>query len=273
MAHTDSTPDRPPRTYAVPAIDKAFDLLELLADNPDGLTLTEIAARLGRSIGELFRIAVVLERRGLLRKHPETDRLSVAYALLNLAYRATPAQHVTQAAAPVMQRLAAAVGQSCHLVVLNGGNGLVIAREENPGTRGFSVRLGATVDLARSCSGHVLLAFSEPAQVQAILARLPRARAAPLDRKDLSTKLAAVAGRGFDRRPSPITHGVTDISYPVRGFDGRVIAALTIPFLELIDGSQPVDLDAAQAQLATAALDVSERLGWHDRGSPGRPAS
>src|SRR5690606_10794944 len=54
--------------YAVPALDKAFDVVELLASTPGGATLNEIATRLGRSMGELFRIVIALERRGLLQK-------------------------------------------------------------------------------------------------------------------------------------------------------------------------------------------------------------
>jgi DNA-binding IclR family transcriptional regulator len=55
---------------------------------------------------------------------------------------------------------------------------------------------------------------------------------------------------------------VTDISFPVFGFDRNVVAALTIPFLELIDGSQKVDLDAARAMLRTASSRISDRLGY-----------
>ncbi|MGJ3629644.1 hypothetical protein AB5I41_27565 [Sphingomonas sp. MMS24-JH45] len=31
--------------------------------------------------------------------------------------------------------------------------------EENPGTRGFALRLGAQIDMIQSCSGQVILAF------------------------------------------------------------------------------------------------------------------
>jgi DNA-binding IclR family transcriptional regulator len=60
-----------------------------------------------------------------------------------------------------------------------------------------------------------------------------------------------------------MTHGVIDISYPVFGFDGRLAAALTIPFLERIDGSQPVAMDATRTMLAEAAKAISAGLGWY----------
>ncbi|WP_375420126.1 IclR family transcriptional regulator [uncultured Sphingomonas sp.] len=260
------TAGKPKNVYAAPALDKAFDVIELLAQAPDGLTLTEIAARLQRSLSELFRIVVVMERRGYLIKNPDTDRLVVAYKLLDLAYRATPARHLTKAAVPVMQALARDIGQSCHLVVRNRASGLVIAREKGSGASGFSVQIGVTIDLAQSCSGHVILAFSAPARTAEMLDELSAVKGSSI--RELKERIALVAERGYDRQPSPITYGVTDMSYPVLGLDGYLIAALTIPFLERIDGSQPVDMEAAREQLAAAAQTISTRLGWRGHAAP-----
>src|ERR1044072_2534310 len=82
----------PQGTYTAPALEKAFEILEFLADRRGGATLNEIIKGLDRSIGELFRIVIVMERLGFLQKSPETDRYTVAYKILDLAYRATPAQ-------------------------------------------------------------------------------------------------------------------------------------------------------------------------------------
>jgi len=241
----------PKGNYAAPALDKAFDILELLADKPGGVLISEMAAQLNRSVGELFRIVIVMEKRGFLQKSPDTDRYTVAYKILDLAYRATPAQDLTRSAAPQMEALALAVEQSCHLVVPNGGLGLVVARQENPIVRGFAVRLGAPVDLLKSCSGHVLLAFSPPDRVERILERAPSKLTGDGAAK-LEKRLGKVRKQGFEMMASAITRGVTDMSYPVFGFHGDVMAALTIPFLELIDGSQKVGMEEARLRLREA---------------------
>ena len=72
---------------------------------------------------------------------------------------------------------------------------------------------------------------------------------------------SGIRAEGHDSRKSPVTQGVTDVSFPVFGFDGRVVAALTIPFLELIDGSQKVDLPAARDLLRYSVARVSDALG------------
>ena len=54
---------------------------------------------------------------------------------------------------------------------------------------------------------------------------------------------------------------MTDISYPVFGFGGEFMAALTIPFLETIDGSQSVTIPEARALLAETTARISAHLG------------
>ncbi len=196
-----------------------------------------------------------------MRKSARSDRYTVAYKLLDMAFRATPAQDLTRAALPEMQGLALEAGQSCHFVVPNGGYGLVIAREEQPGMRGFSLKIGSRVDIIRSCSGQVILAFSAPQRAEVIIAAARADHDGAFDADDLAAHLETIRGRGFDSRQSPITYGVTDISFPVFGFDGGVVGALTIPFLALIDGSQKVGLDEAREMLRRAAARISDTLG------------
>lgn len=249
-------------TYAAPAIEKAFEIMEVLAARPEGALISEMAIQLGRSVGELFRIVVVLEQLGYLRKSLTSDRYTVAYKLLDLAYRATPAQDLIRAAMPEMQVLAIEAGQSCHLVVPSGGRGMVIAREEQPGTRGFALKVGAQIDIINSCSGQVILAFSNIQRAERIVRAAEEEQKTSVDRSWLSDRIAIIRRLGYDSRKSPITYGVTDVSFPVFGFDRNVVAALTVPFLELIDGSQKVGIEAVKDMLRTATARVSDRLGY-----------
>ena len=249
-------------TYAAPAIEKAFEVIELLEKWPDGALVKEMAADLGRTVGELFRIVIVLEQLGYLQKSEITDRYTATYKLLDLAYRATPSQDLVRAALPEMQALAVEAGQSCHLVVPNGGCGIVVAREEQPGTRGFALKVGAQIDIVASCSGQVILAFSNDQRREQIVRAVESERGIEVDRDWLTERQEAIRAAGFDLRKSPITYGVTDISFPVFGFDREVVAAMTIPFLELIDGSQKVDIAAARDLLRSATMRASDRLGY-----------
>ncbi|PSJ37145.1 IclR family transcriptional regulator [Sphingomonas deserti] len=252
--------------YSAPALEKGFDVVELLAGEPGGLTISEIAVRLGLTISQIFRMIVVMERRGWLFKDGGSDRYRVSYKVLELAYRATPAQQLAHVATPVMHALAEAAEQSCHLVVQHGDRAMILLRQENPGPIGLSVRLGTMVDLVASSSGHVLLAFASSDALEATLARCRYPD--HLGEEALRTVLARVRSRGFELMPSAKAAGVRDISYPIFGFDGGVAAALTIPFLEFIDGSQAVGFDAVQDLLASSARRISQALGHAQTSGP-----
>lgn len=262
MTKQDGTTSQRKGNYNAPALDKAFLIIELLANNPQGLLASEMATALGRSLGELFRIVVVMEEAGYLQKSPINDRYTVTYKFLDVAYRATPARKLVVTAQPEMQALAAAIGQSCHLVVAQGGEGLIIAREENPGVRGFALRVGASIDLVRSCSGSVILAFSSEEVADRLFNRAAALRNAPVGQAALAARLATVREQGFGMRESPVTRGVTDISFPVFGFDNELLAALTVPFLDVIDGSQLVSREEACTELQNTVQRISTALGW-----------
>ena len=249
------------RGYSAPALEKGIDIIELLAESESGLTVSEISQKLKRRMSELFRIIVVMEQRGWLQKDPESARYAVTYHVLKLAHRSTPAQTLTAAAAPLMHELSTRINQSCHLVVRSGTQGLVILRQENQERHAnLSVRLGAIIELASSCSGRVLLAHLNPEERERVLKSIPRPRS--LTQARLATILNRVAKRGFEIHRSPITAGVTDIGYPVRGFDGSVMAALTVPYLHALDDSLPTSVEQTQVLLDEAARQISQSLGW-----------
>jgi len=245
--------------YTAPALEKGIDIIELLAGEQNGLTISEIAFRLKRSLSEIFRVAVVMERRQWLQKDPESARYSVTYRMLELAHRGTPAQAMSLIAAPVMSQLSHDITQSCHLVVPAGGHGLVILRQENAATAGgFAMRVGAVVDLIASSPGHVLLAFTDGDARAAILRLIPAPW--PMGRGALAKKLARVRHNGFELLPNTLAAGVTDISYPIHAREGKVVAVLTVPFMNAVNGRHRLTIDKARTLLERAARQVSQSL-------------
>jgi len=61
--------------YPTPALEKGLDILELFASEPAGLTKSEVARRLDRTVSEVFRMLVCLEERGYISQAPEGERI------------------------------------------------------------------------------------------------------------------------------------------------------------------------------------------------------
>jgi DNA-binding IclR family transcriptional regulator len=251
-----------PERYAAPALEKGLDLLEALAGEPGGIAQKQLAEKVGRSVGEIFRMLGVLERRGYVVRDAVTGHYALSLKLFELAHRHPPTQRLQLAALPVMQELAEAIGQSCHLVVphleLSGsGRILVVAHAEPSHPMAFVVRLGALFPLSgRYVSARVLAAFQRPERRRDLAAAMEAQDGAG---EPLEPRLAGIAARGYDMAPSETTDGVTDLSFPILDPFGHARAALTVPHLPQ-RGVTP-GIEAVRDRLGAAAARISAATG------------
>src|SRR5258708_2469001 len=114
--------------YPTPALEKGLDILELFASEPSGLTKSDVARRLGRTISEVFRMLVCLEERGYIAQSPDSDRYHLTLYLFRLAQRHPPIKRMTMQALPIMQQVAHELSPSCHFAVLNGVHAAIISQ-------------------------------------------------------------------------------------------------------------------------------------------------
>src|SRR5258708_25610984 len=183
--------------YPTPALEKGLDILELFASEQTGLTKSDVARKLGRTISEIFRMLLCLEERGYIAQSPGTDRYSLTLPLFRLAQEHPPIKRMTMQALPIMQQVAHELSQSCHLGVLNGGQVVIIAQVDSPVSPGFYVKAGAVVDLMHAATGHVILAHqTQEARTRAIETWCERNKTvAP---RDLTSHLAAINERVYE---------------------------------------------------------------------------
>jgi DNA-binding IclR family transcriptional regulator len=252
--HSSTAPVR----YAAPALDKGLDILELFASEPAGLTTSEAARRLGRTVGEIFRMLVCLEGRGYISQAAPDERYELTLRLFELAHRHQPLHRLTAEARPLMEKVAHETGQSCHLAMLSNGEVIVVAQVDAPRTAGFALKLGARIDLLNTASGHLILAFQQSAVRDRALAEWKQRTGRPLPR-DLHRHLARIRKRSYEEMPSYQVRGVTNIAFPVLNQHGDAIAALSVPFLARIgDRIGPANVKSA---LREASQKLSSAVG------------
>jgi DNA-binding IclR family transcriptional regulator len=248
------------KEYSAPALEKGLDIIEALAKEPEGLTSAEISDRLGRPMGQLFRMLVVLQQRGYVSYQGDSERYEVTLKLFELAHGLGPVKRLNLVAAPLMKQLAQEIKQSCHLSIYYAGKGHVVVQQNAPSARVLSVRLGAEAPLSDSCSGHILLAFAEDVERDEMLEAIPSSHRKPSSQA-LKKIVERIRADGFECIPSAQIQGVQDIGYPVFDHAGRVAAALVVPFLAFLDGSHPVKIDAAQKAIEKTAQEITAGLG------------
>jgi DNA-binding IclR family transcriptional regulator len=216
--------------YATPALDKGLDIIELLAHKSEGLTKSQLARELERTVSEIFRMLRCLERRGYIAQ-VEEERYSLTLKMFKLVQEHPPTERLIVDALPVMHRLAHDTSQSCHLGVLEGGRVVIIAQVNAPTDLGFFVKLGSTVDLMEAGSGYAILAHQLAAQRARTLAEWSRETGKKPPR-DLEVHLERIRRAGYEKRASYLVKGIVNISFPI--FDDRAspLCALTVPHIQ-----------------------------------------
>lgn len=245
------------RKYTAPALEKGLDILELLAERDSGLSQSDIARELNRSVSEIFRMLVVLQDRGYIAQDPDSDRYVLTTLLFELAHRTPMLRRLTLLAGPIMQRLAKEVNQSVHMAVLSDDAVLVVAQTDSPGNNVMSVRLGARIELWRASSGRVILAHLPAEELDNLLARLPLPQ--DMDEDRLRAELVHIARTGHEVMDSFVIRGVVNISAPIFDHSGQAIAALTIPHVERYQDT--VGFNVCRDSLIKAAHALSKSLG------------
>jgi len=255
------------RIPGAPALEKGLDILEVLAGERGGLSQKAVAERVGRSVGEVFRMLGVLERRGYIVRAAETGSYSLTLRMFELANRHPPTRRLQSIALPVMAELARVIRSSCHLVVSSGDRMLVIAQADPDLPMGWTVRLGAVFPLSEHyASARILAAFQAPGRRDAMVAIMARQeRATPI--QAITARLDGIARAGHDVFHSELTAGVVDISYPVLDNLGQAVAALTVPYLPQA-GITPEQAMVMRPH-ALAARQISEGIGGQQAAQTG----
>lgn len=219
--------------YRAPALDKGLDILEVLATAEGGLSQAEICKTLGRSPNEIYRMLDRLVRRDYVLRTSE-DRYTLTMKLFELAHSRPPLKRLINQALPLMRRFASASEQACHLVVYDRNAVVVVAQVDSPSYWNVSLRLGSQMGLVNTGSGHVFLAYADPEERALMLAEqkiLP-----PSDiPADLQPRLDRVRAQGYESMESAQVLAVSNLSAPIFGPLGSVVAVLTCPFAERLD--------------------------------------
>jgi len=243
--------------YRATALDKGLDILELLSQTEEGLSQAEIAKSLDRSPNEIYRMLDRLVRRDYVRR-TSGDRYELTLKLFELAHATPPMRRLVSQAMPVLRRFARDAEQACHLVIHDRNILVVVAQVDAPGYWNVSIRVGSRISLVNTGSGHVFLAFASPEERELMLEDL-EAKAREHVTPALKRRLAGVRSQGFESMESLQVSGVTNLSVPVFGPVGSVVAALTCPYTERLDKKSAPDTEAVLGLLVAAGREISQR--------------
>lgn len=243
--------------YSAPALDKGLDILELLCKSESGLTQQEIAAQLGKKLGEIYRMLNCLVQRNYVANN--NNIYTITSKLFQLSHLHPPTYRLLTEALPIMESLSRAVSFPCDLRVYNNGFQTVIASIQPPNGLGFMTRVGAEIEVAPSASGMVLLAFQSP-MIKEIRIRESLPNSSDTEIETFSNSLKEVNSKGFASIKSNQYAGLHAISFPILDMNENAVAAMTVPMLARIDGTYQSTHEQVEKILRESVENLSIRI-------------
>ncbi|MBX5490141.1 MAG: IclR family transcriptional regulator [Chloroflexi bacterium] len=256
-----AAPGRPIRR--VPAVDRAVRLLDALRRTGRPQGISELARELALNKATVRDILLTLEHHGLVERDTATARFRLGAGLNRFAAAVARAgEPLSAVARPFLRRLVEQTGETAIVAVLDGARLLIVAQDEPAGALKISAPVGRRLPLLAGAPAKVLLAAEEPTRLAALLGEgaLPRfTEHSIVDLASYRTALEAVRRQGYALDDEEFLDGVRAVSAPVRGADGRVVAALTVVGFSTRLTSER--LPRTIAAVVGAAAEVSLRLG------------
>ena len=218
-------------TQSVPALEKAFSILEMLAESGTGLTLQELVRRSKLPKSSVHCILVTLQRQNYLHRNESTGRYMFGVKLFSLANMAISGLRLREQALPHLYALMQQTRLTTHMAILEENEAVLIAKVDGPGMFRAATWIGKRMELHCTGLGKALIAHVPEPRLEELLHKhsLPRHNENTLASvRRLREDLAKAAKRGYAVDDEEDEIGARCIGAPVLGEDGSVLAAISI---------------------------------------------
>ena len=204
--------------YHIPNLDRALTVLELLANHPEGLGLSEMVRELQLSKNSIFRITQTLFDRGYLQKDEGSKRFTLSAKLLSLGYRAVSEINLVEKSLDVLRALRDHLKETVLIGTLIDNELVVLEQVLGLHPFKFMIDVGMHTTLHCNAPGKCILAFLPSDRQETILGqlRLNRYTAHTITtRKGLERELQQIRQCGYAVDRGEQIEGVHCVSAPV----------------------------------------------------------
>lgn len=218
---------RTPGRSGVQSVDRALDLLEVLAASEQPLGVSELAARTGLAEGTAHRLLRALVHRGYVAQD-SARKYGLGTAALVLGDASS--RSLARGAQPFLRQMVDVSGETANLAVLDGDRVVYVAQAASPRRLRMFAEVGRSVPAHSTAVGKVLVAALPERTAAALVERagLPRRTGRTLvDPDAFAAELRRTRERGWALDDGEEEDGVRCVAVPVVT-RGRTVAAASV---------------------------------------------
>lgn len=245
----------------VKSADRVLQILDLLTEHPEGLTLSEIQTAMSIPKSSAYGLLTTMTARGFLTQDSTSRRFSVGIRLWQAGRAYLSVASVEQVALPYMERVRDRLNETVQLAVLDGTDNVYIGKVDPDQQLRLASHVGARLPAYATGIGKALLSTLPEDEVRRRFDEVefvPYTTRTLKDVDHLMTDLDRARERGHAIDEGEYTNGVYCIAFPLRTRRDGVHAAVSVSIPEV---RKTDDLIAATVEcLQQASREISERF-------------
>lgn len=254
------------RVKALPliqAVDRALRILDLFDEYETELKITDISERMQLHKSTVHSLLKTLQHHHYIEQNPENGKYRLGMKLFergNLVIRHLDIRSISK---KHLIDLSIKTGNTVHLVILDGKEGIYIDKVEGTSGTVLYSRIGRRVPIHSSAVGKVLVAFKNEKELKELLQGYVYKRHTAntiASEEEFLQELEWVRNNGYALDREENEPGITCAAVPVHDHSGNVIAAISIsqPSAKVDD----VVLNEEIRLLQNAAEQISREMGY-----------
>ena len=241
------------------SVQRIVSLLKMLAQDRQGMTVSELASSTGLPESTVYRLLQTLSSEGMAERAADgSGRYRMGLEMFRLGSVVLDRLGVGQNVLSDLEELASLTGETVNLGALHGFNVLYLQKVESRQTLRASLTVGsATVPAHCSASGKVLLAFSPARRLEHLLDTNALMRSGPntiTDRERLMSELQRIREDGYAIDNLEFAADIRAIGAPILDHTGAVVAGLAIA-----GPASRISLESAH-DLAPSVMSMARRI-------------
>jgi IclR family transcriptional regulator, acetate operon repressor len=267
-----SLPARPVRRGRTPLTDgpaaqvqsltRGLTILERLAEVEGGMTLTDVAARVGLPASTAHRLLTTLEQSGFVYQSGDLGLWYVGLKAFRVGSAFASNRDFVGESHPYMRRLVETSGETANLAIMDHREVVFISQVQCHEVMRMSVRLGSRLKIHASGSGKAILAGLPLDELKLFLEASPLTKLTEhtiTDMARLNDELALIRRRGYSYDDEEVALGLRCVAAAIYDEFAEPLGAISLagPAARIGDAT----VEKLGALVRTTAREITGRLG------------
>jgi DNA-binding IclR family transcriptional regulator len=220
--------------YRAPAVQKAFEILRIVAESREELSLSDLAKSLGFSKSSTHGLVQALLKVGALDQNPQRKK----FFLVELAFRSWNYLRVAEHAQPILDELRDQTAETVFLGAVSRYRGLIMATAETTKPLKISSPPGTTIPLLAGAVGKVFLAEQDDDQARILIKQRGLRQFTEhtiINENQYIAELAKVRRQGYALDNEEYLPGVRAVAVALGNHRGLPLAIWVVGFADSIN--------------------------------------